>query len=162
MKKIWLMLLMVCSVCAFNACSDNESDENGEDEDSIEQTIAEINMQDTVLVGQKVLVKGKEFKTTAKLYLDDVKLDAVIEPDASGMYFILPEDFQPGVYQLSAVQGGKTTVLKEKVVVLEADDVPGMVKAISIEDVYGLNETFEFVYADGKIYNPQIEMFATI
>ena len=151
MKKIWLMLLMVCSVCAFNACSDNESDENGEDEDSIEQTIAEINMQDTVLVGQKVLVKGKEFKTTAKLYLDDVKLDAVIEPDASGMYFILPEDFQPGVYQLSAVQGGKTTVLKEKVVVLEADDVTGMVKAISIEEVDGLNETFEFVYADGKI-----------
>ena len=53
-------------------------------------------------------------------------------------------------------------MLKEKVVVLEADDVTGMVKAISIEDVYGLNETFEFVYADGKIYNPQIEMFATI
>lgn len=143
------MLLMACSICAFNACSDDESDEN--DEDDIEQTITEINMQDTVFVGQKVLVKGKGFKTTAKLYLDDVRLDAVIEPDASGISFVLPEEFQPGVYELSVVQGGKTTVLKKEVVVLESGNVVDMVKSITIEEVEGLNETFEFVYADGKI-----------
>ncbi|MFR3328627.1 MAG: hypothetical protein ACLTSL_00395 [Odoribacter splanchnicus] len=151
MKKIWLMLLMVCGICAFNACSDDDNGDGSGDGDGSEQVIVEVEMKDTIVVGQKVVVKGKGFKTSAKLYLGDVKLDATLEADASGVSFILADDFQPGVYELSVEQDGKKVVLKKEVVVEKADDMTGKVKSITLAEKDGLNETFEFVYVDGKM-----------
>ena len=47
MKKIWCMLLMICSVCAFSACSDDDDKQKDIAGGDKECPVTEIKMPDS-------------------------------------------------------------------------------------------------------------------
>lgn len=104
MKKIWLMWLMVCAVCTFSACSD--------DDDPIPQNpVTEVKMPATAEIGTEINVSGKGFTNGAQLYLKDTegeetKVDGV-EFSASGAIFKVPMSLQAGEYTLVLLQSGR-------------------------------------------------------
>lgn len=67
MKKIWLMLLVICSVCAFSACSDD--DEKKEEEKVC--PVTNIVVPETAEVGETITITGEGFDTTAKFKLQN-------------------------------------------------------------------------------------------
>ena len=56
------MLLMVCSACAFTACSDN-------DDEPTPPVAPTATLPETCTAGEEVTVTGKDFVTAAKLIL---------------------------------------------------------------------------------------------
>ncbi len=71
MKKIWCMLLMICSVCAFSACSDDDDKQKDIAGGDKECPVTEIKVPDSAETGETVTITGKGFVTTAKLTLQN-------------------------------------------------------------------------------------------
>ena len=107
MKKIWLMLLMICSVCAFSACS-NDDDEKKDDEEKV-CPVTNIVMSKTAEVGETIKITGEGFATTAKLTLqneagDNVDMEATINSDKE-VTCIIPT-IEAGKYKVILTQNG--------------------------------------------------------
>ncbi len=106
MKKIWLMLLMVCAVCVFSACSDDD------DEGPASQNpVTDVSVPATAEIGSEITVTGTGFATNAKLYFKnsvDEKTD-VTKADftASGATLTIPMSLTAGEYRLYLVQNGE-------------------------------------------------------
>lgn len=70
------MLLMVCSACAFTACSDN-------DDEPTPPVAPTATLPETFTAGEEVTVNGKDFVTAAKLILKN-SADATKTLDIEG------------------------------------------------------------------------------
>ena len=88
------MLLMVCSACAFTACSDND--------DEPTPPVATATLPETFTAGEEVTVNGKDFVTAAKLILKN-SADATKTLDIEGaaftatsVTFTVPADAEAG------------------------------------------------------------------
>ena len=95
MKNIWIMLLMVCSACAFTACSDN-------DDEPTPPVAPTATLPETFTAGEEVTVNGKDFVTAAKLILKN-SADATKTLDSEGaaftatsVTFTVPADAEAG------------------------------------------------------------------
>ena len=88
------MLLMVCSACAFTACSDND--------DEPTPPVAPTATMPETFTGEEVTVNGKDFVTAAKLILKN-SADATKTLDIEGaaftatsVTFTVPADAEAG------------------------------------------------------------------
>lgn len=112
MKKIWLMLAMICSVCAFTACSDDDNKGDGETTPICPVTNVSLD-KSSAKVGDQVVLSGKGFATGAKLYLkktDEIQISGIaITSDGTTVTFYVPE-VEEGVYNLVLEQNGKWTL----------------------------------------------------
>lgn len=105
MKKIWFMMLMICAVGVFMACS-NDDDENPQS-----NPITNCSVPAEAEIGTEVLVRGTGFDASlAKLSLkgvENVEI-AIANPtfSASGVSFTIPMSVQAGDYTLVLSQNG--------------------------------------------------------
>lgn len=109
MKKIWFMMLMLCTACAFTACS--------EDDDAPVPTnpISNCIVPETAAIGSEVIVSGTGFKAaTAQLSL---KNEEGIETNVqnptfttAGATFTVPMSMTTGEYTLVLKQNGTWTL----------------------------------------------------
>lgn len=103
MKKIWMILVMMCSVSAFTACSDD-----GEDPKS-PVTVTE--MEKMAYRGEDFLIKGTGFDPSAKFALKDeagkeTPLEIVGEVTATQVRLDIPTDLEAGKYTVVLIQAG--------------------------------------------------------
>lgn len=148
MKKILFMLVLLCGVVAFTACSDNDNEEDPTPICPVTNVKAD---KTTAKVGDQVTLTGKGFATDAKLYLKNTTETEIpgvsITSDGTSVTFIVPE-VEEGSYQFILVQNGKWTLeltlnIEKKIVVKKID-------------TFGLNVfpalNFKFNYTeDGKV-----------
>ena len=105
MKKIWFMMLMMCAVGVFMACSSDD------DENPQSNPITNCSVPVEAEIGTEVLVRGTGFDASlAKLSLkgaDNVEI-AIANPtfSASGVSFTIPMSVQAGDYTLVLSQNG--------------------------------------------------------
>lgn len=105
MKKIWLMLLMVCTTLAFTACSDDDNDAEPV------CPVTGVSVPKTAEIGTEISVSGTGFAATAKLYLTNaagVKTEVKkVEFSASGATLTVPMGLTEGNYTLVLSQNGE-------------------------------------------------------
>ncbi len=153
MKNIWFMLLLVCSACAFSACSDDDT------QLPLAERITGIKMSKEIALGEKVEIEAQGFVTTAKLALESKEQGTVKLEDAvfteTKVTFTVPTDRTLIGVTCSVIltQEEETLNLGEVTVV----DKPRPVKNISIQgpimigdDIIvkgkGFNETSELIF----------------
>ncbi|MDE7373873.1 MAG: IPT/TIG domain-containing protein [Odoribacter sp.] len=107
MKKIWLMLLVICSVCAFSACSDD--DDKKEEEKECPVTNVSIT-PDTAGVGEAITITGEGFDATAKFALqngagENEPMEATVNSDKE-VACIIPA-VNTGKYKVMLTQDGE-------------------------------------------------------
>lgn len=146
MKKIWFLLVMLCSVCAFTACSDDDE----KDDVTPVCPVTNVALDKTVaLVGEEVVLSGKGFAAGAKLYLKGETSiaisDLTIAADGTKVTFTVPEA-EAGDYPLMLQQGGDwtldVTLTVKKVVVKK-------LSAMTIN--FGDPINFKMNYTEGKL-----------
>ncbi|MDE7074866.1 MAG: hypothetical protein K2O69_07475 [Odoribacter sp.] len=153
MKKIWFMLLLVCSACAFTACSDDDN------EIPLSEKITGIDMPKEIVLGEKVEIKAKGFTTTAKLALENKAQGTVELEDAkfteTMVTFTVPEDILIETYSVILTQEGEKCTLGEVKVVDKPNPIEGLEVQEKItlgDDITikgkGFNETTEFIFAN--------------
>lgn len=106
MKKIWLMLLMICSVCAFSACSDDDDDKKGDEEKVC--PVTEIVVPETAEAEGTVTITGKGFATTAKIALqkeEEQPMEVEARITSTEVTFKVPAKFM-GDYNVILTQDG--------------------------------------------------------
>lgn len=106
MKKIWLMLLMVCAVCAFSACSDDD-----EDGPASQNPVTNAKVPATAEIGSEITVTGTGFAANAQLFFKNSANEKtnVTNADftASGAILTIPMGLTAGEYSLYLVQSGE-------------------------------------------------------
>lgn len=104
MKKLWLMLLIGCTVGAFSACSD------GEDDPKPTNPITEYTVPATAEIGGFYTVAGKGFAASAQLYLRNASgvETATTDPTvaSTGITVAIPSTLTAGVYTVVVKQDG--------------------------------------------------------
>lgn len=104
MKKIYFMLLMVCTICAFSACSDD-------DDVTPRNPITDSRMPQELTVGEEFTITGKGFTANSKLYLKNTegKLTALTVKSASETEIVvtLPATLTAGTYKVVIQQDGE-------------------------------------------------------
>lgn len=154
MKRIWLMLVMICSVCAFTACSDDDDNENNEGNGGTVTPVCPVTNvsidKTTAQIGDQVILSGKGFATTAKLYLkktEEIALKGIaITSDGSTVTFHVPE-VEEGVYNIVLEQEGKWTL--DPTLTVEKKEVVKKLTSWKVDLFEPINFTFN--YTDGKL-----------
>ncbi|MDE5610924.1 MAG: hypothetical protein K2I90_02775 [Odoribacter sp.] len=137
MKKIWLMLLVICSVCAFSACSDDDDEkkDGGIDE---ECPVTDVVVPSPVAAGDEVTITGKGFAETALLVLGNIEIVATFtETEAN---FMLPYNFEPGDYKVILKQNGKEWELSPNM------KVTAPTRALRVKEIVADFKTYTFTY----------------
>lgn len=155
MKKILFMLLLVCSACAFTACSDDDN------EIPLSEKITGIDMPKEIVLGKKAEIKAKGFATTAKLALENKAQGTVELEDAkfteTMVTFTVPEDrtLIGETFSVILTQEGEKCTLGEVKVVDKPNPIEGLEVSGKItlgDDIAikgkGFNETTEFIFAN--------------
>lgn len=148
MKKIWLMLLMICSVCAFSACSDDDDDKK--DDGNVEEVcpVKDVVVPNSIEAGEDVTISGEGFAEGAKLYLqkegetDNIELENAIIRETKAI-FTIPLSFPIGKYNIILKQNGEWKI--GNIEILEAVRAPRM-KGLAFTDDYGDTYTYDFKY----------------
>ena len=129
MKKIWFMLLLVCSACAFTACSDDDP------QLPLSERVTVSEMPKEIVLGEKAEIKAKGFVTTATLALENkaqgnVKLNDAVFTETM-VTFTVPDDrtLIGETFSVILTQEEETLTLGEVKIV----DKPNPVKNISIQ-----------------------------
>lgn len=103
MKKVYYMLLMICTICAFTACSDD-------DKDTPQSPITNPVVPQTAAVGEEITISGIGFTTNSKLFLkgSDAQMTALPVKSASetGIVVTVPGTLAAGTYKVIIQQGG--------------------------------------------------------
>ena len=166
MKNIWFMLLLVCSACAFSACSDDDT------QLPLAERITGIKMSKEIALGEKVEIEAQGFVTTAKLALESRQQGNIPLEDAvfteTKVTFTVPTDRTLIGVTCSVIltQEEETLNLGEVKVVDKPRPVEGLkveAKIVLGDDIVikgkGFNETTEFMFANEqdtiRINNPQ-------
>ncbi len=105
MKKIWFLMLMMCAVSVFTACSDDEG------ENEVVNPISNPSVPAEAEIGTEVLVRGTGFDASlARLSLKDANDVETTLTDlsftASGVSFTIPMSLVAGDYTLFLTQNG--------------------------------------------------------
>lgn len=154
MKKIWFMLLLVCSACAFTACSDDDP------QLPLSERITVTEMPKEIVLGEKAEIKAKGFVTTATLALENkaqgnVKLNDAVFTETT-VTFTVPDDrtLIDETFSVILTQEEETLTLGEVKIV----DKPRPVKDIVIPNriMIGDNATVE-----GKGFNETSKLIFT-
>lgn len=107
MKKIWLVMLLVSSVCVFTACSDDDDEKGGNNGNN---PITEFYLSDEIETGESTTVLGKGFTSDAKIFVENAAGDRRevenLVANTKGITFTLPSDLPTGEYSLILKQNG--------------------------------------------------------
>lgn len=107
MKKIWLVMLLISSVCVFTACSDDDDEKGGNNGNN---PITEFYLSDEIETGESTTVLGKGFTSDAKIFVENAAGDRRevenLVANAKGITFTLPSDLPTGEYSLILKQNG--------------------------------------------------------
>lgn len=105
MKKVYLLLLVLCQIWAFTACSDDDK----EDIKKPQIPITNLSVAAEAFIGEDLNILGTGFMETTELYLKnakEVKTKLVIkERTASGLVVTIPATLEAGTYKLVLKQG---------------------------------------------------------
>lgn len=97
MKKIYVMLLMICAVCAFTACSDD-------DEKKPEIPVSGVKIPATAELGSEVTIGGTGFSAESKIFLRDEAgkaTEATVKTYTKvDLIFIVPATLAEGTYTI--------------------------------------------------------------
>lgn len=103
MKKVYYMLLMICTICAFSACSDD-------DKETPQSPITNPVVPQIAAVGEEITISGIGFTTNSKLFLkgSDAQMTALPVKSASetGIVVTVPGTLAAGTYKVIIQQGG--------------------------------------------------------
>ena len=165
MKNIWIMLLLVCGVCAFTACNDDEKTKEPE----LSDLVTDIKMPEKfMLVGADMEITGKGFEpSVAKLFLEDGEKKRTEVKDAefttTGVYFKTPET--AGTYSVILSQDEREMVLGEIRVVEPVANVVMPLASVKLGEkvtvkATGLRTTAKIVLED--VENNPVDVEATI
>ena len=165
MKNIWFMLLLVCSACAFSACSDDDT------QLPLSERITVKDLPKEIALGEKAEIKAQGFVTTAKLALESKEQGTVKLEDAvfteTKVTFTVPTDRTLIGVTCSVIltQEEETCNLGVVKVVDKPRPVEGLeveAKIVLGDDIVikgkGFNETTKFMFAneqDTIRINPQ-------
>ncbi len=104
MKKIWIMMLAICSICAFTACSDD-------DDNSVPQNPASnVRVPATAEIGTEIIVTGTGFSSTAQFVFKGTESSAEVTQQtivSTGVTMTVPMSLTPGQYTLVLKQDGE-------------------------------------------------------
>lgn len=106
MKKLYYLMLMVCTVFAFTACSDDD-DDNGDNPPQIPVTEYSVPAQGEI--GGPVTIKGKGYTAGSKIFLKDTKTEVeatVTAHTAVDLVFTVPGTLTAGNYTVVLNQAG--------------------------------------------------------
>ena len=155
MKNIWFMLLLVCSACAFSACSDDDT------RLPLSERITGKDLPKEIALGEKAEIKAQGFVTTAKLALESRQLGNIPLEDAvfteTKVTFTVPTDrtLINETFSVILTQEGETLNLGEVKVVDKPKPIEGLeveAKIVLGDDIVvkgkGFNETTEFMFAN--------------
>lgn len=104
MKKIWIMMLMICSICVFSACSDDD------DNPTPQNPVSNVKIPSTAEIGTEIIVSGTGFASTAQFTFKgtassvDVSQVTVVP---TGVSLTVPMSLTPGQYTLILKQDGE-------------------------------------------------------
>ncbi len=165
MKNIWIMLLLVCGVCAFTACNDDEKTKEPE----LSDLVTDIKMPEKfMLVGADMEITGKGFEpSVAKLFLEDGEKKRTEVKDAefttTGVYFKTPET--AGTYSVILSQDEREMVLGEIRVVEPVANLVMPLASVKLGEkvtvkATGLRTTAKIVLED--VENNPVDVEATI
>ncbi|WP_455970943.1 hypothetical protein [Bacteroides congonensis] len=109
MKKIWFMMLMICAVGVFMACS------NDDDENMVVNPVSGVSVPATGKIGNEVIIRGTGFTASdIAIYLENTEKDR-FKMEASfnnaGASFSVPFTVAVGTYSVVLVQGTSEWVL---------------------------------------------------
>lgn len=139
MKNVYLFLMMmICTVCAFTGCSDDDDDA------PVCPVTGVVLPTQAQKAGSEFQIAGNGFSSTCEIYLrakQDVKAE-VTEHQASAVTVMIPVTLTPGEYDVVLKQDGEWTIGK---ITVEAKVVK-VVKKITLkgDDDY----IYEFTYDD--------------
>lgn len=109
MKKIWFMMLMICAVGVFMACSSDD------DEQMVVNPVSGVSVPATGKIGNEVIIRGTGFTASdIAIYLENAEKDR-FKMEASfnnaGASFSVPFTVAVGTYSVVLVQGTSEWVL---------------------------------------------------
>ena len=109
MKKIWFMMLMICAVGVFMACSSDD------DENMVVNPVSGVSVPATGKIGNEVIIRGTGFTASdIAIYLENAEKDR-FKMEASfnnaGASFSVPFTVAVGTYSVVLVQGTSEWVL---------------------------------------------------
>lgn len=121
MKQFWWKLCLICSVCVFAACSD---DDTTEEEPEICPFTNAVLQQTTAKAGDVLTISGKGFAAAVNVYFrnDYGKSEAggvKVSADGTEITFTLP-DLDGGIYKVIVEQDGEWTL--DELLTVEKDD----------------------------------------
>lgn len=103
MKKVYFILMLICTIGAFSACSD--------DDDEIQNPVTNPQVQQQVEIGQDFTITGTGFTADSKIFLrdNDGKSTALPVKNVSGTEIVVsvPATMAAGVYKVILQQNGE-------------------------------------------------------
>lgn len=106
MKKLYYLLLMVCTVFAFTACSD---DDDGNGDNPPKNPVTEYSVPAQGEIGGPVTIKGKGYTAESKIFLKNTKTEVeatVTAHTAVDLVFTVPVTLTAGTYTVVLNQAG--------------------------------------------------------
>ncbi|MFR3328840.1 MAG: hypothetical protein ACLTSL_01500 [Odoribacter splanchnicus] len=103
MKKIRIMMLMICSICAFTACSDD-------DDPTPQNPVSNVKIPATAEIGTAIIVSGTGFTSTAQFTFKGTESSANVSQltvVSTGVTMTVPMSLTPGQYTLVLKQDGE-------------------------------------------------------
>lgn len=104
MKKIWIMMLMICSICVFTACSDDD------DNPTPQNPVPNAKIPTTAEIGTEIIVSGTGFASTAQFTFKGTASSADVSQVTvvpTGVSLTVPMSLTPGQYTLILKQDGE-------------------------------------------------------
>ncbi|WP_292265190.1 hypothetical protein [Butyricimonas sp.] len=104
MKKIWIMMLMICSICVFTACSDDD------DDPTPQNPVSNVKIPATAEIGTEIIVSGTGFASTAQFSFKGTESSAdvtKITVVSTGVTMTIPMNLTPGQHTLILKQNGE-------------------------------------------------------
>lgn len=119
MKKLYYLVLMICSICAFTACSDDK-----DDNPTPQVPVTGLSIPSPVALGEDVNILGTGFTEAARLYVKDAKGTqtevTISERLSTGLTVVFPVTLAVGDYTLLLQQGGEWELGKIKLTAAKA------------------------------------------
>lgn len=110
MRKIWFILLMMCTVGAMSACSDDDDGDNNGGQSPVSNVYLPAEGQ----LGQEIEIVGDGFASTAEFLLKDAAGKEtsvpVVKVATDKVTLTVPENLEPGKYTLILKQAGEWTL----------------------------------------------------
>lgn len=104
MKKLWFIMLMICTICSFTACSDND------DDPTPQNPVSNVKIPGTAEIGTEIIISGTGFASTASFTFKGTEKSADVtkaEVVSTGVTLTVPMSLTPGKYTLLLKQDGE-------------------------------------------------------